>query len=84
MVTKWIERNAQLNIEYQPWRDFYRQVSKVLYPQGGQYLEDGKPALKAKYHSDMISDAGEYAGKIFGRDILTHCYPLSRIISRRR
>lgn len=65
MVKKWIERNAQLNLEYQPWRDFYRQVSKVLYPQGGQYLEDGKPALKAKYHSDMISDAGEYAGKIF-------------------
>lgn len=60
---KLFQRWQQLDDEFQPWKAFYKDASKYIWPVGGSWLEE-EPNSKAVVHDGMLSDAGEYSNKV--------------------
>ena len=65
---KYNQKYQMLDQEYGPWKSFYKEVTQYIWPVGGVHLEEegSNPEQKAKIHSGMMSDAAEYANKIYG------------------
>jgi hypothetical protein len=66
-ISRIYARWRQLDDEFSPWREFYRDVAEYIWPVSGVFLEEEyNPNQTPKIHSGLLHDAGEYANKIYG------------------
>ncbi|MCK5602590.1 head-tail connector protein [Candidatus Pacearchaeota archaeon] len=64
---KYWAKYKMLDNEFYGWKSFYKEVTEFIWPVGGVHLdEESLPNDKPKIHTGMLSDAAEYANKIYG------------------